>query len=186
MASSDGKKRLGPTKSTGPTRSLHIGSVRKRCPSTSSRIVEWPSHVTRTPETGGVAKRRGSTATVLGGSVGSMLGPPENWCPMAAQTSFTIGCGFSKCEPCHSGDFCIRASLTPVARAPRGAQHATAHAATSVARAAAISRRNCRLGGRVLFMAPKRSLPTRSWLGCLGSRRRERRAAVFRARRHRP
>jgi catechol 2,3-dioxygenase-like lactoylglutathione lyase family enzyme len=32
-AISGGNQRLGPEKSTGPTRSLHTGSVRNRCPS---------------------------------------------------------------------------------------------------------------------------------------------------------
>jgi hypothetical protein len=53
--------------------------------------------------------------------------------------SFTTGCGFSKCEPCHSGDFFIRWSRVPVARPPKAAQFASAPAAAIAT--AAISHR---------------------------------------------
>src|SRR5580658_7497741 len=150
MASSGGNQRLGPVKSTGPTRSLHTGSVRKRCPSISSRMVEWPSQVTRSPEGGGDAKRPGSTGMVLGGDWGFTLGFDFDRLTTAAQVSFTTGWGFSKCEPCHSGDFFIRWSRAPVARPPRGAQCAMAPAATIAVRPAAISHRPPRRAHRIL------------------------------------
>src|SRR5580658_3548399 len=140
-------------KPTGPTRSLQTGSVRKRCPSISSRIAEWPSHVTRSPEAGGLAKRPGWTGTVLGGDSGVTWGSVLSRWPMAAQVSLTIGCGFSKWEPCHSGDFFIRSSRGPVARAPRGAQDAVATAPSVNTNATPMSRRRRRFGRRALRLA---------------------------------
>jgi len=83
------------------------------------RRVAHPRH----PQTrgGGVAKRSGSIATVLGGDVGSAFGLFFVIEASAPHVSFTTGCGFSKCEPCHSGDWWIRARLAPVAHPPNGA-----------------------------------------------------------------
>ncbi len=71
-------------------------------------MVEWPSQVTRSPEGGGTPKRPGSTLEVLGGDWGATFGSDFDRLATAAQVSFTIGCGFSKCEPCHSGELRIR------------------------------------------------------------------------------
>ena len=77
-------------KLVGPTLSLHTGSVRKRWPSISSRIVECPSQVTRNPEGGGAAKRPGSTTTVLGADAGATLGSGCIIVTSEPQMSFTM------------------------------------------------------------------------------------------------
>jgi hypothetical protein len=69
---------------------------------------ECPSQVTRSPEGGGDAKRPGSIRIALGGELGATLGSGFARLDTAAHKSFTSGCGFSKCESRHSGDFCIR------------------------------------------------------------------------------
>ena len=69
-------------------------------------LIEWvadyldgygiASALTRSPDGGGLAKRAGSTDTVLGGDLGTTLGSRSNKLTTAAQLSFTIGCWFSK------------------------------------------------------------------------------------------
>src|SRR4029079_753110 len=86
-------QRRGPTQSYGEARSLHTGSVSTRWPSISISIAAWPSHVTRRPVAGAVAKRAGSIASVGTASFGLAYGLAWNIAVIAPQASFHKGCG---------------------------------------------------------------------------------------------
>jgi hypothetical protein len=102
-AMSGGYQRDGPIPGIGVGRVLHTGSSSKRTPSISTSVVEWPSHVMRSPDGGAVAKRCASTEATCIGAFGEADGTRVVERRDAAAMSLMSGCGFSKCPSCHCG-----------------------------------------------------------------------------------
>ena len=113
-----GYQRLGPIHPSGDVRSPHTGSVSTRCPSTSTSVDECPIQVTRSPSSGGVAKRFGSMRSTTTGIRGELSGLEWNRSDSVRSQLFWMGCGFSNPPSCHCGERTIRASRAPSAPLP--------------------------------------------------------------------
>jgi len=94
MGTGTGWNRLGPANRVGEARGPHTGSVRTRQPSISSKTVECPSQVARSPLCAArVQVSRG--LTVGSGADGTRLSPPH-------RKSLSVGMGTLP-----SGDACV-------------------------------------------------------------------------------
>src|SRR5580704_4405000 len=125
IATGGGWNRRGPANETGDTRSPQTGSVRTRRPSISSSVVEWPSHVTRSPdETGRAQPGRGSSTFSACAGRRSTPRPPKKYSPVVDHIcpgfiGEATGSVFWKRPSTKRGDETMRSRRSPLGMAPK-------------------------------------------------------------------
>src|SRR4051812_11128291 len=90
------KKRVGPSQESGEARSLQMGSVSTRAPSSSTSTDEWPNQVSRRPSAGGVANAAPSVFAASTAWWGLTSGLTSNSANTERHASLRSGWGFSK------------------------------------------------------------------------------------------